>query len=79
MQFAIQIWCEIFGFFSPLVPSKPEKNILVLLSLYIFFREVCSFQFLNDEIHNYVKKKHDCEFYPLKLKSKQTSFKKYTN
>ena len=28
--------CEIFGFFSPLVPSKREKNVLVLLSLYIF-------------------------------------------
>ena len=28
--------CEIFAFFSPLVPSKREKNILVLLSLYIF-------------------------------------------
>ena len=28
--------CEIFGFFSPFVPSKREKNILVLLSLYVF-------------------------------------------
>ena len=28
------IRCEIF--FSPLVPSKREKSILVLLSLYIF-------------------------------------------
>ena len=28
--------CEIFGVFSPLVPSKREKNILVLLGLYIF-------------------------------------------
>ena len=28
--------CEIFGFLSPLVPSKREKNVLVLLSLYIF-------------------------------------------
>ena len=28
--------CKIFGFFSPLVPSKREKNILVLLSLYSF-------------------------------------------
>ena len=27
--------------FSPLFPSKREKNILVLLSLYIFLREVC--------------------------------------
>ena len=25
--------CEIFGFFPPLVPSKREKNILVLISL----------------------------------------------
>ena len=28
--------------FSPLIPSKREKNVLVLLSLYIYFlREVC--------------------------------------
>ena len=27
---------EIFVLFSPLVPSKREKNVLVLLSLYIF-------------------------------------------
>ena len=27
---------KYLGFFSPLVPSKSEKNILVLLSLYIF-------------------------------------------
>ena len=27
--------CEIFGFFSPLVTSTREKNILVLLSLYV--------------------------------------------
>ena len=27
---------KYFAFFSPLVPSKREKNILVLLSLYIF-------------------------------------------
>ena len=29
--------CEIFVVFSPLVPSKREKNILVLLSLYNVF------------------------------------------
>ena len=28
--------CKIFGVFSPLVPSKRDKNVLVLLSLYIF-------------------------------------------
>ena len=34
--------CEIFVFFS-LVPSKREKNILVLLTLYIFEGGVFSF------------------------------------
>ena len=47
--------------FSPLIPSKREKNILVLLSQFcsvcIFFEgSVFTFQFLNDKIHNYVKK-----------------------
>ena len=42
--------------FSPLVPSKRETNTLVLLSLYIFEGSVFTFQFLNDKIHNYVKK-----------------------
>ena len=50
-------------FFSPLVPSKWEKKKLVLLSLYIFFREVCLF----------------FNFWMIKLKSKHTSLKKYTN
>ena len=38
--------------FSPLVPSKREKNVLVLLSLYLIFFEgsVFTFQFLNDKI-----------------------------
>ena len=31
-QYVFQRRCEIFAFFSPLVPSKREKNILVLLS-----------------------------------------------
>ena len=45
--------------FSPLVLSKREKNILlVLLSLYFFSGSVFTFQFLNDKIHNYVKKVH---------------------
>ena len=43
--------------FSPLVPSKREKNILLLISQFclvcIFFQgRVLTFQFLNDEIHN---------------------------
>ena len=46
---------KYFGFFSPLVPSKREKNVLVFLSLYVhFLREVFAFQFLNDKIHNNV-------------------------
>jgi hypothetical protein len=31
-----------------------------LLSVFVF-------QFLNDKIHNYVKKKHNCAFYPSKI------------
>ena len=57
-------WCEIFVLFSPPVPSKREKNIFVYC-----FRELClvfTFQFLNDRIHNYVKK-HNCEFYHSKI------------
>ena len=51
----------MFGFFSPLVPSKREKNISVLLSQFCsactFFEEsVFTFQFLNDKIHNYTPK-----------------------
>ena len=42
--------------FFPLIPSKREKNILVLLNLYIFEGRAFTFQFLKDEIHNYVKK-----------------------
>ena len=34
-----------------------------------------TFQFLNDKIHNCVKKRDDCEFHQ-KLKSKHTSLKK---
>ena len=30
-------WVRNICFFSPLIPSKREKNILVLLSLYIFW------------------------------------------
>ena len=38
-----------------------------------------TFQFLNDKIHNYVKKNIIVNFIIQKLKSKHTSFKKYTN
>ena len=54
--------------FSPLVPSKREK-VLVLLSQFCsvcIFSEgsVFTFQFLNE---NYVKIKHYCEFYQSKI------------
>ena len=65
--------------FSPHVPSKQEKYVLVLLSLYIFCGKCVSFQFLKNEIHNHAQKKHNCAFYHSKLKSKNTSLKKYTN
>ena len=31
-----ELRCEIFGFFLLSLPQKREKNVLVLLSLYIF-------------------------------------------
>ena len=59
--------CKIFGFFSPLVPSKREKNVLVLLSCFAQFvyslREVCLF----------------FNFWMIRLKSKHTYLKKYAN
>ena len=56
--------------FSSLVPSKREKNISVLLSLYIFEGSVFTFKFLKNTIVNFTIQK---------LKSKHTSLKKYTN
>ena len=67
-------------FFSPLVPSKQDKNILsfsqlVLLSLYIFWLK-CVYV----SIFGWWECQVDfCEFYLQKLKSKHTSLKKYTN
>ena len=58
-------------YFSPLVPSKREKNVFVLLSIF--------FQFLNDKIQNYVFFDIVVNFFIQKLKSKHTSIKKYTN
>ena len=49
---------KYLGFFSPLVPSKREKNVLVCLVCIFFEGNVFTFQFLNDKIHNYVQKKH---------------------
>ena len=49
--------CEIFGFFYSRSLKLREKYIsfahLILHSLYFFLREVFTFQFLNDKIHNY--------------------------
>ena len=71
LRCGIHIW-----FLSPLVPSKQEKNI----SVCIFFEgSVFPFQFLNNEIYNYVKKTLIVNFWMIKLKSKHTSLKKYTN
>ena len=65
---------------SPLLPSKPEKNVSDC-SVYIFFGEsVFTFQFLNAKIHNYVKKNHIfVNSIIQKLKSKHTFLKKYKN
>ena len=55
-QFSVKIyWPQVLGAtylgFSPLVPSKWEKNILILLSLYTFWgKSVFTFQFWNDTI-----------------------------
>ena len=70
--------------FSPLVPSKQEKTILVLLnqfcSVCIFVEgSVFTFQFLNDKIHNYGFFDIIVNFIIQKLKSEHTSLKKYTN
>ena len=52
--------CEIFVFLLLLFPQNEKKIYLVC----IFFEgSVFTFQFLNDKIHNYVKKKHNCEFF----------------
>ena len=52
--------CEIFVF-SPLVPSKWEKNILVLLGLYIFWGKcVYFFEWWNSQLCFFW---HNCEFY----------------
>ena len=45
-----------------------EKCISFAQFVHIFFeRSVFTFQFLNDEIHNYVKKRDDCEFHHSKI------------
>ena len=54
-------WGAKYLVFSPLVLSKREKNVLVLLSLYSFLREMCL-------VFNFTIQK---------LKSKHTSLKKY--
>ena len=40
---------------------------LVWLSCIFFEGSVFTFQFLNDKIQNYVKNKHNCEFYHSKI------------
>ena len=45
---------------------KMREKYISLLSLYIFEESVFTFQFLNDKIHNYVKKNHNCEFLSFK-------------
>ena len=60
---------KCLGVFSSRSLKTREKYIsfahLVLFSLYIFEESVFTFLFLNDKLHNYVKK--------------HTSLKKYTN
>ena len=72
MDFYATIRCKIF-FFSPLIPSKREKNILVLLILYIFEGSVFTFQFSNNKSHSYVFFWHNCESYHSKIE-KSTHF-----
>ena len=49
--------CEIFRFFSPPIPSKREKNILVLLSLYIFWGKYVYFS-----ICEWYNSQFNCEY-----------------
>ena len=68
---------KYLGFFYSRFLKTREKYISFgqfLLSLYILWGK-----FLNDEIHNYVKKTIIVNFIIQKLKSKHTSLKKYTN
>ena len=66
-------------FLFPRVLSKPDENILVLLSLCIFWGKCVYFQILNDKIHNYVSKNMILNFIIQTSKSKHTSIKKYIN
>ena len=58
-RYRFNIGAKYLGVFSPLVPSKREKNTSVLLSYFcsvctFFEKIVFTFQFSNDKIHNYV-------------------------
>ena len=64
IQFA-SFGAKYLVFFS-LVPSKREKNILVLLTLYIIWGKCLYFSILNDKIHNYVFF-NNCEFHYSKI------------
>ena len=68
------IWFFLLSF------PQNERKIYQFCSVYIFFEgSVFTFQFLNDKIHNYVKKNIIVNFIIQKLKSKHTSLKKYVN
>ena len=74
----IEVW-NIWVFFSSR-SLKMRENILVLLSWFclvcVFFEgSVFVFQFLNDNIHNYVKKNIIVHFILQKLKNKHTFLK----
>ena len=56
---------KYLAFFSSHSLKTREKYNSFAQFVY-FLREVC-LQFLNDKIHYYVKKKHNCEFYHSKI------------
>ena len=62
---------NIWVFFSSRSLKMREKYISFAQFAY-FLREVCidTFQCLNDRIHNYLKKKHNCKFYHSKIEKK---------
>ena len=52
----LQVHCGAkYLVFSPLIPSKREKNYISFAQIVHFFKgSVFNFHFLNDKIHNYV-------------------------
>ena len=68
---------KYLGVFSLLVPSKWDKNTLVLPRCISFKGSVFNFQFFNNQIHNYVFFDIIVNLIIQKLNSKHTSLQTY--